>query len=317
MTAFVVVNPRSGNGRTKRDWPKIRARLETLFPLMTVAESRERGETAQLVRAALHEGHLDIIAVGGDGTINEAINGFFENGAPVSPDAVFGFIASGQDGDFRRTFGIKPGYEAGVARLRLARIRKLDVGYVSCLSPRGEPVGRYFVNVASFGLSGRIAARLGRARLSRLFGGAFSHAFNTMMALTGWHAPRVRLIAPEIKGGAKAYDEIAGITAVAVANGRWFAGGMKVAPAAEPGDGLFDIVVLGGAPRRRILGEIGAVREGMHLADPSVRVIRTARLMAAPTVDTHGAVAVETDGESVGLLPATFEIVPGAINLRC
>lgn len=317
MTAFVVVNPKSGNGRTRRDWPRIRTQLEILFPLMTVAESRARGETARLVRAALHEGHLDIIAVGGDGTINEAINGFFENGAPVSPDAVFGFVASGRGGDFRRTFGIKPGYEAGVARLKLARIRKLDVGYVSCLSPRGEPVGRYFVNVASFGLSGHVARRASQAWLSRLLGGAFFRAFNALMALPGWRAPRVRLIAPETRGSAQGYDEIAGITAVAVANGRWFAGGMKVAPGAEPGDGLFDIVVMGGASRRRVLSEIAMVREGMHLADPSVRVIRTARLMAAPTVDTHGAVPVETDGESVGLLPATFEIVPGAINLRC
>ena len=109
MTAFVVVNPKSANGRTGRDWPKIKPALEKLFPLMQVAQSHARGETARLVRAALKDGHLDIIAVGGDGTINEAVNGFFENGVPVSPDAVFGFVSSGTGGDFRRTFGIEPG----------------------------------------------------------------------------------------------------------------------------------------------------------------------------------------------------------------
>ena len=166
MTAFVIVNPKAGN--TGRDWPKIKPALESIFPLMQVAQSHARGETARLVRAALKEGHLDIIAVGGDGTIHEAVNGFFENGAPVSPDAVFGFVSMG--GDFRRTFGIPPGYEAAITRLKQARVHRLDVGYVACLSPRGEPVSRYFVNIASFGFSGRVAARINRAGIARLFG---------------------------------------------------------------------------------------------------------------------------------------------------
>ena len=311
MTAFVVVNPTSGNGGTGHDWPKIRAGLELLFPLMTVSESHARGEAAKLVRAALKEGHLDIIAVGGDGTINEAINGFFENGAAVSPDAVFGFVSSGSGGDFRRTFGIGSGYEAAIARLKQSRIRRLDVGRVACLSPKGEPVSRYFVNVASFGFSGQLVARINRARIARLFGGGFARAFHALAALIGWRPQRVRLITNA------GYDEIAGIANVAVANGRWFGGGLRIAPQAEPGDGLFDIVVMGGTPRRHILRALKKVRSGAHLSEPGVRLVRASRLMAAPTVDTHGAVTVETDGESAGLLPATFEILPSAINLRC
>jgi diacylglycerol kinase (ATP) len=309
MSAFVIVNPRSANGRTARDWPRIKPELEKLFPQMQVAQSHSRGEIARLVRAALREGHLDVIAVGGDGTINEAVNGFFENGAPVSPDAVFGFVSSGNDCDFRRTFGIKSGYEAALARLKRSRIHRLDVGHVSCLSPRGEPVNRYFVNVASFGLSGRVAARLNRARLANLFGRRIAFVFHAGMALLGWRAQRIRLIADAN------YDEIAGITDVAIANGRWFAGGLKVAPTADPGDGKFDIAVMGGAPRRRLLQALRALRGGF--ADPALRLVRATKLVAAPTVETSGAVEVETDGESVGLLPATFQILPGAINLRC
>jgi diacylglycerol kinase (ATP) len=309
MSAFVIVNPRSANGRTARDWPRIKPELEKLFPQMQVAQSQSRGETARLVRAALREGHLDVIAVGGDGTINEAVNGFFENGAPVSPDAVFGFVSSGNDCDFRRTFGIKSGYEAALARLKQSRIHRLDVGHVSCLSPGGEPVSRYFVNVASFGLSGRVAARLNRARLANLFGRRLAFVFHAGLALLGWRAQRVRLIADA------SYDEIAGITDVAIANGRWFAGGLKVAPTADPGDGEFDIAVMGGAPRRRLVLTLRALRCGC--ADPALRLIRATKLVAAPTVETSGAVEVETDGESVGLLPATFQILPGAINLRC
>src|SRR5262249_25173323 len=140
------------------------------------------------------DGHLDVIAVGGDGTINEAVNGFFENGLPVSSDAVFGFVSCGHDSDFRRTFGIRAGYEAGIARLKQSRIHRLDVGHVACLSPRGEPASRYFVNAASFGLSGKVAARLNRARFSNLFGWRLSFGFHAGMALLGWHPQRVRLI---------------------------------------------------------------------------------------------------------------------------
>jgi diacylglycerol kinase (ATP) len=310
MTAFVVVNPTSARWRHRARLAQNPRRAGKRF-------SPDDGDTkpcprraARLVRAALKDGHLDIIAVGGDGTINEAVNGFFENGVAVSPDAVFGFVSSGSGSDFRRTFGIAGGYEAAIARLKQSRIRRLDVGRVACLSPKGEPVSRYFVNVASFGFSGRLVSRINRARFAKLFGGSFARSFHALAALIGWQPQRVRLITNA------GYDEIAGIADVAVANGRWFGGGL-LAPQAEPGDGLFDIVVMGGTPRRHILQALNKIRAGTHLSDPGVRLVRASRLMAAPTVDTHGAVTVETDGESAGLLPATFEVLAGAINLRC
>ncbi len=301
MSAFVVVNPHAA--RIARDWPKIRPGLEALFPLMTVAQSQARGDTAKLVRAALKDGHMNIIAVGGDGTINEAVNGFFEHGAALSPDAVFGFVSPSLTSDFRRTFGIRPHYTAAIARLKQSRLRKLDVGHVSCLSASGQATSRFFINAASFGLSGRLAALRGRARLGLL------SVFHSLAALAGWRAAKVRLITDT------GYDEIDGIANVAIANGRWFGGGLRVAPQAEPGDGLFDIVVMGGAPRRKIWRQMKALRAG---ALPSgTRLVRAARLVAAPTLETRGRICVETDGESAGFLPATFEIIPGAINLRC
>jgi YegS/Rv2252/BmrU family lipid kinase len=302
MTAYVIVNPKADH--TRRDWRKIKPALESAFPLMQVAESHTRGEAAQLTRAALKDGHLDIIAVGGDGTINETVNGFFENGVPLSPDAVLGFVSTGRNGDFRRTFGIQAGYEASIARLKQARIRRLDVGHVACLSLRGEPVSRYFVNVASFGFSARVVARINQARF-------FGASFQSGAALAGWHPQRLRLFTDA------GYDEIAGITNVAVANGRWFGGGLKVAPAAEPGDGQFDIVVMGGISRRGLFALMRSWRKGKEPTGTWLRRVRAAHLTVAPTVDTHGAVQVETDGESVGKLPATFQILPGAINIRC
>jgi diacylglycerol kinase family enzyme len=276
MTAFVVFNPNSANGRTGRDWREIEEALEKVFPLMSFFVTTGPAQAAHMVRDALRDGHLEIIAVGGDGTINEALNGFFDRGVQVAPDAVFNFVHNGNDSALCRRFGIAPGWKAGVAHLGRARIHKQDVGRVFCLSAQGEPVTRYFLNGASVGLSASMARAIGRARIARLFGHGFASRLHRLLARLRWHATCVRLMAD-------GYDEIAGIASVGL----------------SPASGLFDMTIL----------------DGLNQAERA-RTFRSARLTAAPTLDTRGAVDVETDGESAGVLPATFEIYPVAINLR-
>ncbi|HKY18202.1 MAG TPA: diacylglycerol kinase family protein [Rhizomicrobium sp.] len=276
MTAFVVFNPNSANGRTGRDRKEIENALEKIFPLMSFFATTVPGQAAQLVRDALRDGHMEIIAVGGDGTINEALNGFFDRGFPVMPDAVFNFVHNGDEGLLCRRFGIPAGWRAGVAHLGHARIRKHGVGRVACLSAGGEPVTRYFLGAASFGLSASMARGLGRARIARLFGRRFARRLHGFLARLRWRETRVRLMA-------ESYDEIAGIASVRV----------------SPGDGLLELCVLDGLNRAQ-----------------KARKLRSARLTAAPTLDTKRAVEVETDGEIAGILPASFEIYPTAINLR-
>jgi diacylglycerol kinase family enzyme len=272
VTAFVIFNPNSAGGRTGRDWREIEEALERVFPLMSFFVTTAPGQAAHMVRDALHDGHLEIIAVGGDGIINEALNGFFHNGVPVAPDAVYSFVHNGHDSVLCRRFGLAPGWQAGVAHLSQARIHKTDLGRVSCLSADGVPLTRYFLGQASFGLSASIARSLGRARIARLFGHTFAMSLHRFLAKARWRGTRVRLMADN-------YDEIAGLASVSVA----------------PAAGLFDM-------------ELSSADESRHL--------RTARLTAAPTLDTTGAVEVECDGESAGILPASFDVYPAAINLR-
>ena len=203
MSAFVVVNPRSGGGRTAREWPEHRARAARRLSANVGRHSRSSAATATaLVRDALLEGHQEIVAVGGDGTINEAINGFFDENGPIAPDAVFAFVTSGTGGDFRKSFGIAPGYDAAIARLKDATPRAIDVGRVSCLSTHGEPVMRYFINIASFGLSGVIVDSVNRARIAKLFGGQFAFAFHSAVGLLSYRDRAVRI---RVDGD---YDEI-------------------------------------------------------------------------------------------------------------
>ena len=283
MTAFVIFNPNAAGGQTGRDWREIEEALERIFPLMSFFVTAAPAQAAHMVRDALRDGHMEIIAVGGDGTINEALNGFFDRGVPVSPDATFSFVHNGDDSALCRKFGLLPGWRAGIEHLKQAHVRKVDVARVSCLSEGGAPVSRHFLGVASFGLSGSIARALGSARIAWMFGHRFAQAWHSMMALVRWRTCRVRLIAA-------GYDEIAGISSVRL----------------SPYGGLLDIEVSAGKSRRRIL-------QAMKSAG---RRLRSARLTAAPTLDTSGPVAVETDGESAGVLPASFEIYPAALNLR-
>jgi YegS/Rv2252/BmrU family lipid kinase len=312
VTGFVVVNPRSGAGRTGRDWPNIERALRAAYPHMTLALTRKRGDATQLVRHALNEGHHEIVAVGGDGTINEAVNGFFDSNGAVVPDAVFGFVTSGTGGDFRKTFGLASGYDAAITRLREAPVRAIDVGRLSCLTLTGQPTVRYFANIGSFGLSGVIVNAVNRARIAKLFGGKFAFAFHSMLGMLTYRERAVRI---RVDGD---YDEIASISTVAVANGQFFGGGMRVAPEAEPDDGMFDVVIMGGMPKAQALAEMNKIYTGEHLKNPSVRALRGRKIVAAPVAETGGhAVYIEVDGECAGRLPATFELLPRALNLRC
>lgn len=312
MSAFVVVNPRSGGGRTGREWPQIARALQDVYPGMDAAMTTRRGEAAQLVANALGEGHREIVAIGGDGTINEAINGLFDAAGPVAPDAVLGFVTSGTGGDFRKSFGIGAGFGAAIARLKEAKPKPIDVGRVTCLSSAGISTTRYFVNIASLGLSGVIVDAVNRARIAKLFGGRFAFAFHSALAMLTYQNRMIRLRVD------RSFDEIALVSTLAIANGQYFGGGMRVAPQAIADDGLFDVVVMGGTSRRRALADMKLIYSGDHIASPAVRVMRGATIIAAPVAETMGRpVLVEVDGESAGRLPATFEILPRALNVRC
>ena len=276
MTAFVVFNPNSAGGRTGHDWQAIEAALEKVFPLMSFFVTSAPAQAAHMVRDALRDGHMEIIAVGGDGTINEALNGFFDRGMAVSPDAVFNFVHNGHDSALCRRLGVLPGWRAGVAHLAHARIHKRDLGRVACLSAEGAAVTRLFLGGASLGLSASTARAIGRARIARLFGQQFTTGLNRLLARGRWRPTRVRLMS-------EGQDEISGIASVSL----------------SPRQGLFDLQFLDKSNR-----------------PDQARGLRIAKLTAAPTLDTFAPVDVECDGEATGVLPAMFEIIPAAINLR-
>jgi len=304
MRTFLVVNPESAGGATGRRWPEIFAEV-----LRAVGEETEHAFTerpmhaAALTAQALQQGFRRIVAVGGDGTLNEVVNGFFQAGGGVPPDACLALVPRGTGGDFRRTFGLNGSLRDCCSRLK-GEVRPLDVGRVRYTRPDGTPGERYFVNVASFGVSGKVDQAVNSS--NKILGGKVSFFLASVRTLAGWRDQKVRI---RVDGGP---EESLGITTVAVANGQYFGGGMKVAPEADPSDGSFDVTIWSGYHLKDFALKSASVYDGRHVRWAGTRTLRCRTLEAASDEE----VLLDVDGEQPGRLPASFSLLPGALRLQ-
>ena len=302
---LVVVNPRSAAGRTGREWPEIQRILVGAGLRFDHRLSRSQADATHLCREGLRSGYRRIVAVGGDGTLNEVLNGFFEEdgSAAVRPDAVLGMVPNGSGGDFRRTAGIPRDHAAAAALLARGDERPIDVGRIDYDE---EPAGgvRFFVNIADCGLGGEVVMRANAS--SKRLGGTATFYWASVRAIAAFGRRRCRV---EVDG-----VPIEGRTQnVVVANARWFGGGMLVAPQARFDDGLLDVVIMGDMPRWRSLAESRSIYKGAHIGRPGVVVMRgrTVRVIPRDTVPFR----FDVDGELVGRAPATLTVLPRVLRL--
>ena len=299
----VIVNPKSQGGKLGRRWPGLSETIGRAFPF-DEALTRQQGDATRLVREALRSGAERIVAIGGDGTVNEVANGFFdEAGQPIAPEASMAVIPFGTGGDFRRTFGLPIDTTAAVAVIEANHRRKIDVGRLRYTATSGETETRMFANIASFGVSGVVDRMVNKS--GKKFG-RLSYMFATARAAWSYKNQRVQLVFDRA-------DRVElTINTVAVANGRYFGGGMMVAPDAEPDDGLFDVVALGDFGFGDMLSSGRRLYKGTHLTMAKV-TSRRAKLVEAEPIDPNAIVELDVDGETPGRLPASFELVPRAL----
>ena len=300
-----MVNPSAGSGRARKAWPGLRERLKARFGDLEIAETKGTGHAISLVRDGVAAGASTIIAIGGDGTINEAVNGIAA--ANAFDDVTFGPITVGRGSDLARSITPARTLEAMIDAACGGGIRRIDLGRISFVADDGRPMVRYFDNIASFGLSGAIDRRVNARRLPYVPGEAhFLGA--TVSAFFTYKPQRVRIVLDE----QQPFD--VDIAMVAVANGRYFGGGMMIAPDAEMDDGLFDVVILRASPKLVLLRDLQKVYGGRHRDHPSIRIARARRVAVTPLGNEP--VLLDIDGESPGRLKATFEVVPRLLQLR-
>jgi YegS/Rv2252/BmrU family lipid kinase len=300
---FVVVNPASGAGATGRRWDRIARALRRELGAFEHAITDGPRHATALTRRALDDGFTRIVAVGGDGTLSEVANGFFDGRRPRAPDAVLGLIPRGTGTDLARTLGIEPALDTACAHLARATTRVIDVGYTRFLDHHGSPAERVVLNATSFGCGGAVAAAVGTR--SKRLGGRLAFLLATARTLLRYRDQSVSL---RIDDGAL---ERLTITCCVVCNGRFFGGGMHVAPEASLDDGRLDVTVWQGFRFHDFIVKRGALYNGTHVHDPGTRTLRAVRVYA--TSDER--VLLEIDGEAAGTLPATFEIIPAALRV--
>lgn len=311
MKTLAVINPRSAGGKTGRDAAMIAKRLSAVTGPLTVALTEGPMDAARLTSTALRDGFGRVVAVGGDGTINEVVNGFFSNGVAINPEAEFALLNLGTGGDFRKTFDIDAGFDASLERIAGGRVRRIDVGRLSYLSDDGKTGYRHFANIASFGMSGDVMHRVNRATNIKRWFGRFAFTWGSLVSLFKYSSKPVRLKVDNV------FDDVVSVSTCAVCNGQFFGGGMRVAPDASPDDGLLDVIVIGDAPKGDILKSMNQIYTGQHVNSPHVKVLRGRSVIATPVEATGGEpVFIEVDGETPGKLPAMFEVSPKALKFR-
>ena len=312
-TPFLVVNPRSAGGATGRHFDEIHAAVRGVVGDCAHGFTEGQLHATSLTRAALRDGAGLVIACGGDGTINEVVNGFFEElvpgspPRPIDPGAALAIVPRGTGGDFRRTLGLDGDLKKSVQRLRGER-RQIDLGRVDYLGSEGGVVSRLFVNVSGAGVGARIVAIANES--SKMFGGKLSFMLASLRGLAGWSDVPLRAV---LDGGA---PEDLLITSFSIANGRFFGGGMEVAPGARLDDGLFHLTIWSGFGFSDFVLKSGRMYDGTHVKLPGTR-IATARTLRLEPGSKAGApqVLLEADGEQLGRLPAEFTLLPGALSL--
>jgi diacylglycerol kinase (ATP) len=296
----MICNARSGRGGVARALPDVQAHLERRELRYEIRYTERAGHATELARAALASGSRFLVAVGGDGTVHEVVNGMIADDKPVNPDAVLGVVAAGTGSDFIKTFGIPAMAGHAVAHLDGPESFSIDIGKIT-YDQNGDTAVRYFPNIAEVGLGAEVVARA--LRLPRWLG-------PTVYLVAFWltirkHRPArvaVDLIDRRYEGP---------MNNLVVANGQFFGGGMKIAPKAAPTDGLLDIQVEH-ARKRDAIAIMPKVFKGEHLPHPDILEAKRVKV----SITSERPLRIEADGEVLGYTPATFELLRNALKLK-
>jgi diacylglycerol kinase (ATP) len=310
---LVIINPASAGGATRDAWASIASDLSSHFGAFSCLFTSRAGEAIELAAKAARKGTKLIIACGGDGTISEVANGILTSGK----DAELGILPSGTGGDFRKTIEIPMRSRDAARILREGITRHIDVGRITFTNKDGDNDTRYFLGVASFGMSADVIERVKEGGPQRLAGKAPKWlsgrlSFGVSMLQTAVQSSTTRVVVQLDDTGEKHLT----VTNLCIANARFFGGGMKIAPGAKLTDGQFDVITMGDLGPLKMLTNAPRLYLGAHLGMHEVKHDLARKVVARAAVK-DAEIILEVDGELAGRLPATFQLVPGALRIRC
>lgn len=296
----IIVNPVASGGKVGKAWPHLQ-QLLLQGGLQFAAELTQcPGHATELARQALDAGYRHIVCVGGDGTVNEVVNGLVVEGC-IPSAVVLSIIPGGTGSDFTRILGFARD-PAQVCRVALGKnTRRVDIGEIQCTRD-GKPTTRYFVNVAGLGFDSEVCARVNR--MSKRIGGTIPYLVGLVTTLFSYTNKDVRVTFDNQQREGR-------FNSVVICNGQYFGGGMWIGPKAAADDGIFDIVILKDLNKLEFLINVPRVYKGTHLTHPKVESFQAREVH----VEAKQNMFIQAEGELVGEAPATFRILPGALTL--
>jgi diacylglycerol kinase (ATP) len=235
-----------------------------------------------------------LVVIGGDGTVNEVVNGV------AGSDAEIAVLPCGTGQDFGRTHGIPSRFDEAVRVALGHESRTIDLGRVEL----GSGTSRFFANVGSAGMSGAVARRANA--MTKALGGRVTFFYALTREFLAWHNTRVVV---ELEGGVRREGPMHDVI---VANGNWHGGGMKLAPEARQDDGTFDVVTIGDVSKLDFVTTAPKLYSGRYISHPKVELLRSPSV----AISADEPLPLEVDGEPIGTTPARFEVVPSALRLR-
>ncbi len=306
ISTCFIANPHAGGGRLMRDWPLIEASLGKYFKNFKVCFTQKKGEGSLLTKKALEEGARLVVAVGGDGTLNECLNGFVEDDRPVNPRSQLGLLPLGRGSDLARFLKIPRPPNLALSCLVHSKVRFFDIGKVIYTDFRGQKSSRYFLNIASVGIPAHVDNWVNKT--PGFLGGRLSYLYSTLRSLLEYSPQQVFY-----SFGDERHDQK--LLMMIVANGGYFGSGMHVAPQARIDDGLFHVASVRAMGVGKMITELSTLYSGDYLKSTEVHSFSTYRLQVKPASGSRP-VMIEMDGDTVGKIPATFEVLPGLIRFR-
>jgi len=299
----VIVNPRSGGGLSQRRWAALVGPLTDGLGPVDLRFTEAKGDGRRIAREEATAGRGLIVAMGGDGTVSEVADGILAAGGRSE----LGIIPRGTGGDFRRSLDLDDDVGEAARRIRDKPARTIDAGFVSFIADDGSQAARHFVNVVSFGFSSDVARQANAS--SKRLGGRVAFLSATVRSLVAYDNVDVVLSLDDRP------ERRMRLVMAAVGNGRFFGGGMKICPEALLDDGLFDLVTVGDLSRIGAMANMHRLYSGNHLTMKEVQGTRLRRMNVAPA-EREAKITLEIDGETPGHLPASFQLLPGALRVR-
>ncbi len=299
----VIANPHAGAGRVGRELASVERGLSDRGLAYSLRVTSRRGDATRLAAEAMDDGYRFLVAVGGDGTVQEIVNGMFRDGRTITDEPVLGVVPAHSGCDLVRSFGLPGDVEKACGHLLGENTYPFDVMKVTYTAPEGTRATRYSVNLAEIGFGAAVSRRTERlpAGLGRVRGfAAFWSAF------LGMRPRDVRIDVDRKVFEGKAFN-------VVVGNAQFASGGVRLSPRSFPGDGVLDVLVFTG-PRSDAYTLLPRIyRHGDHVPDPHIRELRA---QIRVSVDAARPLPIVADGELLGTTPATFQIVPRSILFK-